>query len=209
MEQRRRHRLIWLAAAGLHIAALGAVWWGGGLGFIPTAPEGGFVMVTLSPEPVALPGEVPGGLALGAGLVLPEAAPSVAVSVAAPPVPSASPTPAAPVVAVSGVIVPGIAPAPVPTPVAMVFVPPAFGVRQEPAYPARARRAGTEGLVEVHISLGADGTVRRVRLARSSGSALLDEAALAAARASTFTPASRDRKPVEAEASASYRFELR
>ncbi|MEY4379033.1 MAG: hypothetical protein RLZ85_914, partial [Verrucomicrobiota bacterium] len=34
-------------------------------------------------------------------------------------------------------------------------------------------------------------------------------AALAAARASTFTPAARNRSPVASEAEASYRFELR
>jgi TonB family protein len=51
--------------------------------------------------------------------------------------------------------------------------------------------------------------VRAVELTASSGSRLLDEAALAAARASTFEPATRNRAPVESEAVASYRFELR
>ncbi|MEY4306863.1 MAG: Gram-negative bacterial TonB protein C-terminal, partial [Verrucomicrobiota bacterium] len=51
--------------------------------------------------------------------------------------------------------------------------------------------------------------VRQVELTQGSGSRLLDEAALAAARASTFVPASRNRAPVEAEAVATYRFELR
>ena len=96
-----------------------------------------------------------------------------------------------------------------PAPVTEAFVAPAFLCRQEPAYPERARRAGAEGVVGVRLALAADGSVRAVELTRSSGSRLLDEAALAAARASTFTPASRNHAPVAAEAEASYRFELR
>jgi protein TonB len=97
----------------------------------------------------------------------------------------------------------------VPAPAAEVFVPPAFRFRQEPAYPERARRAGAEGVVGVRIALAPDGSVRQVELTQSSGSRLLDEAALTAARSSTFVPASLNRTPVAAEAVASYRFELR
>ena len=53
------------------------------------------------------------------------------------------------------------------------------------------------------------GATRAVELTASSGSRQLDEAALAAARASTFEPATRNRAPVESEAVANYRFELR
>ena len=113
-----------------------------------------------------------------------------------------------PAVAVPAVPVVTLLP-PVPVPVAEVFVPPAFRARQEPAYPERARRAGVAGVVGVRIALAADGTVRAVELTASSGSRLLDEAALAAARASTFEPATRNHAPVASEAVASYRFELR
>ena len=65
-----------------------------------------------------------------------------------------------------------------PAPVTEVFVAPAFLCRQEPAYPERARRAGAEGVVGVRLALAADGSVRQVELTRSSGSRLLDEAAL-------------------------------
>jgi outer membrane biosynthesis protein TonB len=51
--------------------------------------------------------------------------------------------------------------------------------------------------------------VREAELTACSGSRLLDDAALAAARSSTFDPATRGRAPVESEAVASYRFELR
>jgi protein TonB len=161
-------------------------------------------------EPVALPGETKGGVALGAGLPVPVA---VNVPVA---VPSAAPLVAAPTIASVPTSAPAIAVATkgevlaaAPAPAAEVFVPPSFLSRQEPVYPERARRAGVEGVVGVRIVLAADGSVRQVELTQSSGSRLLDEAALTAARASTFAPASRNRTPVESEAVASYRYELR
>ena len=204
----RRHLLIWSAVAGGHLAAIAAVWMGGALGVSEASREGGMILVTLVTEPVALPGEAKGGVALGAGLPVPVA---LNVPVA---VPSATPLVAAPTIAsvsTSAVVVAtkGEVLAAAPAPVAEVFVPPSFLSRQEPAYPERARRAGVEGVVGVRIALAPDGSVRQVELTQSSGSRLLDEAALAAARTSTFAPASRNRTPVESEAVASYRFELR
>jgi TonB family protein len=206
----RRHRLIWTAVAGVHLAAVAAVWMGGAVGVSEATREGGMVLVTLVAEPVALPGEAKGGVALGAGLPIP-VAPSQAVAVASvAPIVSSQPasSPSVPVAA-AAVATQGQVLAAAPAPVAEVFVPPSFLARQEPAYPERARRAGAEGVVGVRIVLAADGSVRQVELTRSSGSRLLDEAALAAARASSFAPASRNRTPVESEAVASYRFELR
>jgi hypothetical protein len=77
----RRHRLIWTAVAGVHLAAVAAVWMGGAVGISEAAREGGLVMVTLVAEPAALPGEAKGGVALGAGLPVP-VAPSLATPVA-------------------------------------------------------------------------------------------------------------------------------
>jgi len=206
----RRHLLIWSAVAGGHLAAVAAVWMGGALGVSEASREGGRSLVTLLAEPVALPGEAKGGVALGAGLPVPVAlnvpvaVPSAAPLVASP-VASSVPTSAVAVaVATKGEVL-AVAPAPA----AEVFVPPSFLSRQEPAYPERARRAGVEGVVGVRITLAPDGSVRQVELTQSSGSRLLDEAALTAARASTFAPASRNQTPVESEAVASYRFELR
>ena len=200
----RRHRLIWTAVGCAHLAAFGAVWLGGSRGLSEPVREGGLVIVALLPEPIALPGEAQGGVALGAGLPVPVAANATVIpSVAS--VTIAQPTFAPPAaIATKGEVL-AVAPAPV----AEVFVPPSFLSRQEPAYPERARRAGVEGVVGVRIALAPDGSVRQVELTQSSGSRLLDEAALAAARASTFAPASRNRTPVEAEAVANYRFELR
>ena len=191
-----------------HAMALGAVWVGGLRGVGEPATEGGHILVTLLPEPVALPGEAKEGAALGAGLTLPVTPAFVAAPAAVFP-PVTAPVVASPAVVAPAAAAPrGVAVA-APAPVAEVFVPPAFRTRQEPAYPERARRAGVAGVVGVRIALAADGTVRAVELTVSSGSRLLDEAALAAARASTFEPATRDRAPVESEAVASYRFELR
>lgn len=193
--------------AGVHLAAVAAVWMGGAVGISEAAREGGLVMVTLVAEPAALPGEAKGGVALGAGLPVP-VAPSLATPVApivsSPPASSPSAQAVAAAVPTQGQVL-----AAAPAPVAEVFVPPSFLFRQEPAYPERARRAGAEGVVGVRIVLAANGSVRQVELTQSSGSRLLDEAALTAARASSFAPASRNRAPVDSEAVATYRFELR
>ena len=210
MPESLRHRLIWIAVGCAHLAAFGAVWLGGSFGPGEPVREGGLVVVALLPEPITLPGEAKGGVALGAGLPVP-VAPNIAVAV-----PFAVPVVAAPIVASAPTSVATVAVATkgevlaaAPAPVAEVFVPPSFLTRQEPAYPERARRAGAEGVVGVRITLAADGSVRQVELTQSSGSRLLDEAALEAARASSFAPASRNRSPVASEAVASYRFELR
>lgn len=206
---RRRHRLIWTAVGSIHLVALGAVWFGGAGLVSDPVREGGLIMVTLLPEPVALPGEAKEGAAQGAGLPLAIVPTALAVVVPAftPVTPQTAVLPVSPVVATVPAGVAG--PTSLAAPVLDVFVPPAFRARQEPLYPERARRAGAEGVVGVRIALAADGTIRLVELTRSSGSRLLDEAALTAARASTFAPASRNRLPVAAEAEASYRFELR
>ncbi|GEM_PF-5948859 len=57
-----------------------------------------------------------------------------------------------------------------------------------PVYPERARRARWEGVVELELLIGSDGSVDSVRVLSSSGHALLDEAALAAVKRWRFTP---------------------
>ncbi|NBY42098.1 MAG: TonB family protein, partial [Verrucomicrobia bacterium] len=47
------------------------------------------------------------------------------------------------------------------------------------------------------------------QILESSGSSVLDQAAELAARSSQFNPAERDHQPISAEATATYRFELR
>ena len=67
-----------------------------------------------------------------------------------------------------------------------------------PPYPAQARRRGLEGRVLVHAVVAASGECTRAELRRSSGHAILDEAALRAVRAWRFVPAMRDGRPVTA-----------
>lgn len=66
---------------------------------------------------------------------------------------------------------------------------PVGGANAPPPYPLVARRRGWEGRVLLEVRVGADGSVGRVRVARSSGHSVLDEAARAAVEHWTFTPA--------------------
>jgi TonB family protein len=207
---RRRHLLIWSAVTVAHLAALAAVWAGARLGQGKVRPpEGGLLLVVLTPEAsIALPGEVPLGDGLGGGAL------PVPFPVAAVPVASVVSAFSAPVVPTAPVALPSegpvaAAPAPVVAARPDTFRPPAFLERVEPAYPERARRAGIEGVATVRVRLDRAGAVLGVELVEPSGSRLLDEAALAAARASRFAPALRAQTAVAAEALATYRFELR
>jgi protein TonB len=56
----------------------------------------------------------------------------------------------------------------------------------EPSYPRIARMRGWEGVVDVDVSIAADGAVAGAAVARSSGYAALDDAALDSARRSRF-----------------------
>ncbi|WP_337245665.1 energy transducer TonB [Luteimonas sp. gir] len=65
-----------------------------------------------------------------------------------------------------------------------------------PKYPVEAVREGVSGMVEMQVEVGADGAFRDVRIVKSSGSALLDAAAMEAARHWRYAPARRNGKPV-------------
>lgn len=68
-----------------------------------------------------------------------------------------------------------------------------------PAYPGEALRAGITGIVELEILVGVDGRPVDVRVVRSSGHRMLDQAALRTVRTKwTFVPAMRDGQPVQA-----------
>jgi periplasmic protein TonB len=67
-----------------------------------------------------------------------------------------------------------------------------------PGYPAAARRNGEEGTVTLRVLVSAEGAPREVALERSSGSSLLDAAALAAVKTWRFTPARRGGEAQEA-----------
>jgi protein TonB len=70
-------------------------------------------------------------------------------------------------------------------------VQPQYGTTQKPEYPVLARQRGYEGLVLLKVRVLHDGTVGDIRVERSSGYELLDQAALEAVRRWTFVPAKR------------------
>jgi periplasmic protein TonB len=86
---------------------------------------------------------------------------------------------------------------------------PDYGVNPKPPYPFIARRAGIQGVVLLLVHVRVDGTVAEVRVAQSSGSALLDDSALRTVRDSwRFIPARRDGVPVESWVEVPIRFVL-
>ncbi|HTV74378.1 MAG TPA: energy transducer TonB [Candidatus Acidoferrales bacterium] len=75
--------------------------------------------------------------------------------------------------------------------------------RQEPVYPEIAREQDARGTAIVLITIGPKGNVISARIGQSTGFAILDNAALDAARTSTFQAPVIDGKP----ATATYRIE--
>lgn len=86
--------------------------------------------------------------------------------------------------------------------------PPRYQEVTRPAYPEVARRQGLEGTVVLAVKVLADGRTGEVRVKRSSGDSLLDEAAVAAARNWRFLPAMQGPRPMEAWAEVPVKFEL-
>ena len=78
-----------------------------------------------------------------------------------------------------------------------------------PDYPRGARLRGEQGEVELELEVGADGRVSSVRVARSSGFAELDDAALAAVRTARFIPAKSGNRSVPSVARLKLRFKLK
>jgi protein TonB len=58
----------------------------------------------------------------------------------------------------------------------------------QPVYPESAQQLGTSGDVDVLVSLSPAGAVTATTIYKTSGSAALDQAAIRAARASTYSP---------------------
>ena len=105
-------------------------------------------------------------------------------------------------------------PAPAPVPVPPVATGPSRGPTlaegNAPAeYPIASRRRNEQGTALVRARVGTDGSVERVELAQSSGSAQLDESALAAVRGWRFLPALERGTPVVSEVDLPVVFRLR
>jgi protein TonB len=66
-----------------------------------------------------------------------------------------------------------------------------------PRYPLIARRNGVEGTVRLNVLVTKDGRPAQIQLRQSSGSSVLDSAALDAVKQWQFAPARRGQEPVE------------
>jgi TonB family protein len=86
------------------------------------------------------------------------------------------------------------------------YSPPRYARCPAPSYPAAAREARQSGLALLRVSVDSDGGVVRVALARSTGSKVLDNVALATVRTWRFVPAQLDARPVAAEVEVPVRF---
>lgn len=67
-----------------------------------------------------------------------------------------------------------------------------------PVYPRQAIRRRQEGTATIHVKISSEGTVQQIKLFRSSGFSLLDQAAIAAVRKWEFEPATRKGLTVDA-----------
>jgi periplasmic protein TonB len=86
---------------------------------------------------------------------------------------------------------------------------PAYGSNPKPPYPLAARRLGVEGVVTLEVVVRPDGSPGEVRVRSSSGSPLLDAAALDTVRKSwRFLPARRGNVPIESRVTFPVRFRL-
>ena len=77
-----------------------------------------------------------------------------------------------------------------------------------PQYPRAARRDRIQGRVVMRVRVAADGHAVSAEVADSSGSDLLDRAALAALLRCRFIPATQAGRPVEFQYEVPYRFRL-
>ena len=86
---------------------------------------------------------------------------------------------------------------------------PRYDINPPPRYPRAARRRNYQGTVILAVRVTTDGRAAEVKVAESSGHAVLDESALKAVRQWLFTPARRGTRPVETWVEVPVRFELR
>ena len=92
------------------------------------------------------------------------------------------------------------------------FVPvevyPEMTYKAKPVYPEKAEKNKIKGVVYIKSLVDKDGTVVKSLIGKSSGSELLDKAALEAAGKCKFTPARQNDRPVATWVSYSVTFSL-
>lgn len=91
---------------------------------------------------------------------------------------------------------------------AMTQARPVGGAIRPPPYPEQALRRNEQGRVLIRVEVAPDGTPLSVSLAQSSGSTVLDDAALTAVRHARFSPATRGGMPVAGTAEVPIVFRL-
>ncbi len=156
---------------------------------------------TPRPKPVEEPPKVAAAPASEPTTVPPDAAASAPVSVAPPSAPVSTPA------STQLAALPSTTDLPSSPPLitqARFRSPPA-----PPAYPRRAIDLGQEGEVLIRALVGPDGESREIRIFRSSGVPLLDDAALRAVRRWAFEAAQINGRPIEAWVEVPVRFHLR
>ena len=84
-----------------------------------------------------------------------------------------------------------------------------FGNNPRPEYPRAAREAGWEGTTVLQVLVLPDGTAGSVTLHKTSGYAVLDEAALTAVKAWRFIPAMDGNSPIKSMVRLPIRFDLK
>lgn len=99
---------------------------------------------------------------------------------------------------------PAVKAPPAPTPPSAIA-----STHTQPPYPVLARRIGKQGTVLLNITIGTNGDVQNVSVAKSSGDDSLDEAAVAWVREHwRYRPATQNGQPVVAQSEAQVVFNL-
>ena len=78
-----------------------------------------------------------------------------------------------------------------------------------PVYPRIARESGWEGTVLIRVAVQPDGSPESVRIRRSSGHAVLDNAAVEAVKKWRFSPAKDGNIPIRSIVEIPINFDLR
>lgn len=86
---------------------------------------------------------------------------------------------------------------------------PRYDLNPPPLYPRVARKRNYQGTVMLDVRVTVDGQVAQVRIAESSGYAILDRSAVKSVKGWHFTPARRGGRPIEMWVQVPVRYELK
>jgi protein TonB len=109
----------------------------------------------------------------------------------------------------SAVAAADVTPMPLQIRVSRPQTPAAYRSTPLPAYPARAREQGVEGVVVLNVEVLSSGRVGVVVVAVSSGAPVLDQAAAEAVRRWTFEPARNGARAVDSLVEVPVKFSLK